>query len=91
MSLAARPSSGRSPLAQRSRPLNARRALTDRADALPSLAEAFREPGFEGASLSILSKATGLREGSLYNFFPGGKEEMMEAVVADIDQCVDCH
>jgi TetR/AcrR family transcriptional repressor of lmrAB and yxaGH operons len=26
-----------------------------------------------------------LGKGSLYNFFPGGKEEMMDAVLADID------
>ncbi|KMK64640.1 TetR/AcrR family transcriptional regulator [Puniceibacterium sp. IMCC21224] len=62
------------------------RVLTSRADALPKLAEAFREHGFEGASLSMLSNATGLGKGSLYNFFPGGKEEMMAAVLADIDQ-----
>lgn len=63
-----------------------KRFLTDRADALPALTEAFREHGFEGASLSMLSKATGLGKGSLYNFFPGGKEEMMDAVLADIDR-----
>ncbi len=34
----------------------------------------------------MLSKATGLGKGSLYNFFPGGKEEMMDAVLADIDR-----
>ena len=62
------------------------RTLTSRADALPNLAEAFREHGFDGASLSMLSKATGLGKGSLYNFFPGGKEEMMAAVLADIDE-----
>ncbi len=65
--------------------MSAKRVLTDRAGALPALAEAFREHGFDGASLAILSKATGLGKGSLYNFFPGGKEEMMEAVLADID------
>ncbi|WP_276612531.1 TetR/AcrR family transcriptional regulator [Pseudorhodobacter turbinis] len=52
---------------------------------MPALAETFREYGFEGASLATLTKATGLGKGSLYNFFPGGKEEMMEAVLADID------
>lgn len=59
-----------------------KRVLTERADAVSALAEVFREHGFEGASLSLLSKATGLGKGSLYNFFPGGKEEMMEAVLA---------
>lgn len=66
--------------------MSGQRILTSRADALPALAEAFRQHGFEGASLSVLSKATGLGKGSLYNFFPGGKEEMLAAVLADIDQ-----
>jgi AcrR family transcriptional regulator len=58
--------------------------MTDRAAAIPALAEAFREYGFEGASLAQLCEATGLGKGSLYNFFPGGKEEMAEAVLADV-------
>lgn len=62
-----------------------KRALTDRASAVPRLAEAFRAQGYEGASLTLLSQATGLGKGSLYNFFPGGKKEMMDAVLADID------
>ncbi|WP_420138357.1 TetR/AcrR family transcriptional regulator [Sphingomonas sp.] len=66
--------------------MSAKRVLTDRESALPALAEAFREHGFEGASLAILSNATGLGKGSLYNFFPGGKEEMMAAVLTDIDR-----
>lgn len=66
--------------------MSGKRTLTDRGSAIPALAEAFREHGFEGASLTVLSKATGLGKGSLYNFFPGGKEEMMEAVLADIDR-----
>ena len=65
------------------------RTLTDRADALPALAEVFREHGLEGASLSLISKATGLGKGSLYNFFPGGKEEMMAAVLTAIDDWFD--
>lgn len=66
--------------------MTGKRVLTTRENALPALAEAFREYGFEGASLAVLSKATGLGKGSLYNFFPGGKEEMMEAVLAEIDR-----
>jgi TetR/AcrR family transcriptional regulator, lmrAB and yxaGH operons repressor len=58
--------------------------MTDRAAAIPALAEAFREHGFEGSSLAQLCEATGLGKGSLYNFFPGGKEEMAEAVLADV-------
>ncbi|MCW4115068.1 TetR/AcrR family transcriptional regulator [Aurantimonas sp. MSK8Z-1] len=53
---------------------------------VPALAEAFREHGFEAASLSVLSAATGLGKGSLYNFFPGGKAEMMAAVLDDVDR-----
>lgn len=66
--------------------MTGKRVLTSRENAVPALAEAFREHGFEGASLAVLSKATGLGKGSLYNFFPGGKEEMMEAVLADVDR-----
>jgi TetR/AcrR family transcriptional repressor of lmrAB and yxaGH operons len=61
------------------------RTMSDRDRAIPLLAEVFREHGYEGASLSVLSSATGLGKGSLYNFFPGGKDEMAAAVLADID------
>lgn len=67
----------------RTRP--AARKTIDRGAALPLLAEVFRSHGFEGASLSLISERTGLGKGSLYNFFPGGKEEMAGAVLADID------
>ncbi|WP_374764845.1 TetR/AcrR family transcriptional regulator [Yunchengibacter salinarum] len=67
------------------------RLVAERADALPALAEAFREHGFEGASLSLLTRHTGLSKGSLYHFFPGGKAEMAEAVLAHIDQWFETH
>lgn len=56
-----------------------------RANIIAQLAEVFRERGFEGASLSQISQATGLGKGSLYHHFPGGKEEMALAVLAEID------
>src|SRR5215472_3001143 len=59
--------------------------MTERAAHVPALAEAFREHGFAGASVTALCAATGLGKGSLYNFFPGGKEEMAAAVLADVD------
>ena len=62
------------------------RVLSERADIIPRLGEVFREHGFEGASLTVITKATGLGKGSLYHFFPGGKEEMAEAVLEDIDR-----
>jgi AcrR family transcriptional regulator len=59
--------------------------MTQRADILPLLGEIFREHGYEGASLTLISARTGLGKGSLYHFFPGGKEEMAAAVLAEID------
>jgi len=61
------------------------RLVAERADILPILAELFREHGYEGASLSLISERTGLGKGSLYHFFPGGKEEMAAAVLEEID------
>lgn len=58
---------------------------TARMETIPALAEVFREHGYEGASLPLLGKATGLGKGSLYNFFPNGKEEMLAAVLGEID------
>jgi TetR/AcrR family transcriptional repressor of lmrAB and yxaGH operons len=59
--------------------------VTGRAGLLPVLAEVFREHGYEGASLSLIGRATGLGKGSLYNLFPGGKAEMAACVLAEID------
>lgn len=61
------------------------RLVAERADTLPALGETFREYGYDGASLSLIEKATGLGKGSLYHFFPGGKEEMASAVLSHID------
>ena len=60
------------------------RSADQRAAILPLLAEVFREHGFEGASLALISDRTGLGKGSLYHFFPGGKEEMAAAVLEHI-------
>ena len=62
------------------------RLVHERADLLPTLGEVFREHGFEGASLAVITARTGLGKGSLYHFFPGGKEEMAEAVLDHIDR-----
>lgn len=59
--------------------------MGERGDVVPLLAEVFRTYGFEGASLARITEGTGLGKGSIYNFFPGGKEEMAEAVLANID------
>ncbi|MDQ0392730.1 AcrR family transcriptional regulator [Labrys monachus] len=57
----------------------------ERSDILPALTEVFRTHGYEGASLTLISRHTGLGKGSLYHFFPGGKEEMAAAVLDGID------
>lgn len=61
------------------------RTIAERSDVIPILAEIFREYGYEGASLSTITGGTGLGKGSLYHFFPGGKAEMAQAVLEEID------
>jgi AcrR family transcriptional regulator len=61
------------------------KARAERETIIPALGEIFREYGFEGASLSVITERTGLGKGSLYHFFPGGKEEMATIVLAEID------
>lgn len=51
-------------------------------EAIVKLIPAFRKYGYESASLTLLSKASGLGKASLYHYFPGGKSEMA-AVVFD--------
>lgn len=67
------------------------RFVAERADTLEPLAEVFREHGYEGATLSLISTATGLGKGSLYHFFPGGKEEMAAVVLSAIDGWFDAN
>lgn len=60
------------------------REIAERRDVIPALGEAFREHGFAGCSLSEITRRTGLGKGSLYHFFPEGKQEMAEAVLDDV-------
>lgn len=60
--------------------------VAERGDVIPLLAEVFRTYGFEGASLARITEGTRLGKGSIYHFFPGGKEEMAEAVLTEIDE-----
>jgi AcrR family transcriptional regulator len=61
------------------------KTVSGRNDILPLLAEVFRAHGYEGATLTLISEATGLGKGSLYHFFPGGKQQMAAEVLAEID------
>lgn len=60
--------------------------LMSKDEVLDRLMGAFRDRGYEGASLSELSAATGLTKSSLYHYFPDGKEEMAEEVLAHLDR-----
>lgn len=55
-------------------------------EVLDLLLNTFRDRGYEGSSLAELSTATGLGKSSLYHYFPGGKEDMAEQVLAHLDR-----
>jgi AcrR family transcriptional regulator len=61
-------------------------AILSKEEVLDLLLNTFRDRGYEGASLAELSTATGLGKSSLYHYFPGGKEEMAEQVLAYMDR-----
>lgn len=61
------------------------RTVLERIDVVPMVAEVFRELGYEGASLSKITARTGISKGSLYYFFPGGKEEMAAETLSHIE------
>jgi TetR/AcrR family transcriptional regulator, lmrAB and yxaGH operons repressor len=62
-----------------------------RGEVIAQLAEVFRVHGYEGTSLSLITEATGLGKGSLYNLFPRGKEQMAEEVLAHIGGWFERH
>jgi TetR/AcrR family transcriptional repressor of lmrAB and yxaGH operons len=61
------------------------RTVFEKPDAIALVAEVFRACGYEGASMSTITARTRLSKGSLYHFFPGGKEEMAAEVLAHVD------
>ncbi|WP_404785240.1 TetR/AcrR family transcriptional regulator [Altericista sp. CCNU0014] len=52
---------------------------------VPCLLQLFRQYGYDGATLARISEATGLGKASLYHHFPGGKDEMVEAVLEHLE------
>jgi AcrR family transcriptional regulator len=56
----------------------------EESELLDRLVEVFRRHGYEGASLTRISEATGLQRASLYHRFPGGKDEMVAAAVGRV-------
>jgi len=65
--------------------------IADRDKLIAELGEIFRERGFEGASLSVITERTGLGKGSLYHFFPGGKAEMAQVVLDEVSAWFEQH
>jgi TetR/AcrR family transcriptional regulator, lmrAB and yxaGH operons repressor len=53
---------------------------------IPGLLKLFRQYGYDGATLTRISEATGLGRASLYHHFPGGKDEMVQAVMDYLEQ-----
>lgn len=60
--------------------------ISSKEEVLDRLLDTFRQRGYEGASLAELSAATGLMKSSLYHYFPGGKEDMAQQVMAHLDR-----
>lgn len=56
---------------------------------LARLVEEFRTSGYEGSTLSRISARTGLGKSSLYNAFPGGKNEMAASVLDAVTSYLD--
>ena len=50
------------------------------------VSKVFREKGYEGTSYADLMAATGLVKASLYHRFPGGKQEVVEAILSEVDR-----
>lgn len=58
-----------------------RKASVEDEELMARLSRVFRDVGYEGATLAVLSDATGLKKASLYHRFPGGKEQMAREVL----------
>ncbi len=58
---------------------------------IPCLLQLFRQYGYDGATLAKISQATGLGKASLYHHFPGGKDEMVAAVLDYLEQWLGQH
>jgi AcrR family transcriptional regulator len=61
-------------------------ALLTRQEVVERLMQVVRRFGYDGASLAELSKATGLGKSSLYHYFPRGKDDMVRAVLEQLEQ-----
>ena len=58
---------------------------------IEALFDIFRNHGYEGTTISLLSEVTGLQKSSLYHHFPKGKEDMLKAVVEFVSAQIQQH
>lgn len=56
-------------------------AILSKEEVVARVMTVVRRQGYDGASLTEISKATGLGKSSLYHYFPDGKEDMVGAVL----------
>jgi len=61
----------------------------DKSEIVRKLVPVFRHYGYEGATLSRISKATELGRASLYHHFPAGKQGMAQAVLTYLGEWFD--
>lgn len=64
-------------------------ALLSREEVVARVMSVVRRQGYDGASLTALSKATGLGKSSLYHHFPDGKDDMVGAVIAHLETSLE--
>ncbi|WP_102160217.1 TetR/AcrR family transcriptional regulator [Zhihengliuella halotolerans] len=70
-------------------PLRERNRLRTRGDILDAAAEALGTGGYAATTLEELSRRAGLARGTLYAHFPGGREEIVQAVYLRVAEEVD--
>lgn len=51
--------------------------------------DVFRQYGYDGATLSLISRATGLGRSSLYHYFPDGKDGMVAGALDSVERLID--
>ena len=56
-------------------------AAMSKEEVVDRLFAVFRDHGYDAATLSELSRGSGLGKSSLYHYFPGGKDDMAAAVI----------
>ncbi len=61
-----------------------RRATITDEDLMDRLGDVFRDVGYQGASMTELADASGLKKASLYHRFPGGKQQMADEALRSI-------